>query len=99
MRVVFTTAARSDLTQIGDYIAQDNPDRALSFMRDLRAAALRLGEMPNAFPLVRRYEHHGIRCRAVGSYLIFYRVQDDQVVILHIIHGARDYATLLFAEP
>lgn len=49
-------------------------------------------------PLVPRYEHHGIRRRPQASYLIFYRIEDDRVVIIRILHGARDYEALLFPE-
>ncbi len=37
MKVVFTREAEEGLERIGDYIAQDNPRRALSFIAALRA--------------------------------------------------------------
>ncbi len=54
--------------------------------------------MPSAFPLVPRYEQHGIRRRPYGRYLIFYRIEDDRVSILHFLRGAIDYEPLLFSE-
>lgn len=33
-----------------------------------------------------------------GRYLIFYRVEDETVQILHILHGAMDYEAILFPE-
>jgi plasmid stabilization system protein ParE len=48
--------------------------------------------------LVPRYEHHGIRRRPFGSYLIFYRVGTEAIEVVHILHGARDYEPLLFPE-
>ena len=36
MIIVLTREAEHDLEQIGDYIALDNPHRALSFVRELR---------------------------------------------------------------
>ena len=98
MRVVFSDAAKADLTEIGDYIARDNPRRALAFVRGLRAAALQLSVMPNAFPLVPGSRHHGIRRRVIGRYLIFYRVDADRIAILRVLHGARDYERLLFPD-
>ena len=44
-----------------------------------------------------RYAASGVRRRVHGNYLIVYRVQDRRVV-LHILHGARDYAAVLFPE-
>jgi plasmid stabilization system protein ParE len=43
--------------------------------------------MPLAYPLVPRYESRGIRRRPVGDYLIFYRLQDNRVEIVHILHS------------
>ncbi len=41
---------------------------------------------------------YGIRRRSYGDYLIFYRIDDEQISIVHILHGARDYEALLFHE-
>jgi toxin ParE1/3/4 len=97
MIVRLTAEAESDLESIGDYIAQDNPCRALSFVLELREKCMSLADMALAFPLVPRYERHGIRRRPHGNYLVFYRIDGDQVVIVHVLHSAMDYATLLFS--
>ena len=98
MRIVLTAAAQSDLRAIGDHIARDNPAGALRFIRELRGAAARLSDMARAFPLVPRYAHLDIRPRPFGDYLIFYRIEDNRLAILHIVHGARDYEALLFPD-
>lgn len=95
MIVVLTTEAESDLELIGDYIAQDNPGRALTFIRDLREQCEALADFPNRFPLVPRYEANGVRRRMFGNYAILYRTDTDRVVVLHILHGARDYEAIL----
>jgi toxin ParE1/3/4 len=95
VKVVFSRAANADLVEIGDFIARDNPQRALSFVRELRVIATLLGEMPQAYPLLPRHASTGIRRRPAGSYLIFYRIDEDRVMILRIVHGARDYDRLL----
>lgn len=96
MIVDFTAEAERDLEAIGDHIARDNPVRALSFVRELRGKCLGLDEMAERFPLVPRYERAGIRRRVHGNYLIFYRVEPDKVVVVHILHGAQEYASILF---
>jgi toxin ParE1/3/4 len=98
VKVVITTEALEDLERIAAYIAQDNPQRARSFVQELVGKTRELGDLPQGFPLVPRYAHLGIRRRAHGSYLIFYRVEDDRVTVIHILHGARDYEVLLFRE-
>jgi addiction module RelE/StbE family toxin len=98
MILEFSSEAADDLEQIADYIAQDNPQRALSFVRELRGKCEDLVDAPNSFALVPRYEHHGIRRRVHGNYLIFYRVEAAKVVIIHILDGAADYGAILFGK-
>jgi len=96
--VHITAEAESDLESIADYIANDNPARALTFVQELRAACLGLAEFLNRFPRVERYAEHGIRHRVRGNYLIFYRVEPDSVTVLHVLHVALDYAATLIPE-
>ena len=96
MIVELTIDAESDLEAIGDYISRDNPARAISFIGELRAACLGLAELPHRFPLLERYASLGVRRRAYGNYLIFYRVDADRIVVIHVLHGAQDYAAILF---
>jgi len=98
MIVYITATAEAELEAIGDYIARDNPQRAASFVRELHRCCLDIAEMPEAWPVVRRYEHHGIRRRVHGRYLIFYRIGDGRITILHILNGAMDVDPILFPE-
>lgn len=98
MILEFSNEAENDLEHIADYIAESNPRRALSFIRELRSKCEDLVDNPNAFALVPRYDHHGIRRRVHGNYLIFYRVESARVVIVHILHGATDYGAILFGD-
>ncbi len=97
--VRLTPLAETELEAIADYIARDNPRRALSFVQELRDRCLSLADMPLAFPLVPRYEDRGIRHRVHGNYQIFYRVMGDppaRIDVLHVLRSARNYAALLF---
>jgi toxin ParE1/3/4 len=97
MKLVFTDKAKADLRRIGEWIAEDNPARAFSFVDELEDRCVRLIGMPRAYPLVPRYEASGIRRVPHGEYLIFYRVTPDTVEILHVLNGARDYEPILFS--
>ncbi len=96
MIVRLTAEAERDLESIADHIARDSPERAVDFVQALRAKCLQLADFPQRFPLVPRYEDRGVRRRVHGNYLIFYRAEADGVEVIHVLHGARDYATILF---
>ena len=96
MIVELTAAAEADLEAIGDYIAQDNPVRALSFVRELSRSCFELADMPEAWPVIPRYEHQGVRRRVHGRYLMFYRVAEGRITILHVLNGAMDVEAILF---
>jgi toxin ParE1/3/4 len=98
MSVIWSPDSRDDLAEIGNYIATDSRERAVSFVMEITAAGEAIADMPKAFPLVPHLEHRGIRKRRYGQYLIFYRIEDRDVHILHVAHGARDYISALFFE-
>lgn len=98
MKVVLAEAAKADLIEIAEYIRPDNPARAASFVDELLDRCDALGDAPLAYPLVPRYERHGIRRAVHRDYLIFYRVREDRVEVIHILHGARDYEAGLLGE-
>lgn len=95
MIVHISAEAEQDLESIADYIARDNPARAISFIQELRIKCLGLVDLPEGFPLLPGYEAHGVRRRVHRSYLIFYRVETDRVVVIHVLHGATDYEAIL----
>ena len=95
MRVRLSSEARKDLSAIGDYIARDNPLRAATFVRELAEACAELSSTPLGYSIVQRYEAKGIRRRVYGAYQIFYRVTGEQVFVIRVLHGARDYDALL----
>ena len=89
MSVVFRKQALADLNAIGDYIAADNPERACSFIESIKERCIKIGENPTA---ARLRSEWGPQIRAIvfGNYLIIYRKEEDEVLILRVIHGARD---------
>lgn len=98
MKVVVTDAAWTDILEIARTIQVDNPSRAPLFIDDLYERCHGLGDMPLANVLLPGYEESGIRRGIFGNYLIFYRVGETAVEVLHILHGAREYEKILFGE-
>ena len=90
-RLGYAPEARRDLLMIGLYIAEDNPDRAESFVAELEAKAAQAAERPNSFP-ARDDVSPGLRAVGHGRYLLFFRDLPDEVRIVRVLHGARDLA-------
>ena len=94
MQLLITPLAAFDLEEIGDYIAQDNPIRAGTFVAELRAQCEKICLNPAGYR--RRHElSDGLRSCAHGNYVIFFESTTEQVTIVRILHGARDIPEVL----
>ena len=84
----FSRKAEADIAEIGDFIASDDPRRAVSFVAKLRERCRKLVEFPDAFPL-RPELGEGVRMALLGVYRIFYVRHPDVLEIRRVLHGAR----------
>jgi toxin ParE1/3/4 len=89
MQLRFSRRAERDLEDIADFIARDNPARAISYIRELREHCRRLLVFPQAASL-RPELGEGVRLSVFGRYLILYLVHDEALEIRRVVHGARD---------
>ena len=93
MKVRFTPAARADLSRIRSWISKDDPGRALTFVRELKARAFALTEFSQCHPIAAESASGPIHKITHGRYLLFYRVLPDAVEIIAVRHGAMDTPT------
>lgn len=94
MLLFVTPLAEQDLEAIGDYIAQDNPARALSFVLELSAHCKKIRINPEGYR--RRPElADGMRSCAHGNYVIYFEMANDQVNIIRVMNSARDVSQAL----
>ncbi|PEI06113.1 addiction module toxin RelE [Pantoea agglomerans] len=96
MKLGISPLAEQDIEAIGDYIAQHNPVRAVSFTEELYQRCLLIAESPIIYK-ERPELGHSVRTCAYGRYLIVFRVLDTEVRIERLLHGSRDIITL-FSE-
>jgi toxin ParE1/3/4 len=87
-RLAFSPRADADLEEIGDYIARENPVRAISFLEELRSHCAAILRAPAAYA-PREDLGAGVRMAIHGRYLILFRADADIVRIERILHGAR----------
>jgi toxin ParE1/3/4 len=97
MQVTISPLAELDLEAIADYIAADNPVRAVGFVRELRAQCQRIAVNPPGF---RQRPELGddIRSCTHGNYVIFFAEEPGCVTIIRILHGARDIPVVFAAD-
>jgi toxin ParE1/3/4 len=94
MRVEFSRWVEGDLEAIGDFIAEDNPRRAVTFIREIRHKIERIGRQPLLYQL-RPEIGEGARLAVVGRYVILYRIVGELVRIERVVYGGRDLPELL----
>lgn len=98
MRVTISPLAGRDLEAIGDYIADDDFDRALRFVARLRAQFATIATAPLGYRM-RPELGADIRSCAHGSYVIFFTATKTRVTIVRVLHGAMDIPAEFPAEP
>lgn len=94
MTVWISARARFDLIEIEEFIAQDNPWRASTYLEEIFVKIEGIGNWPRRYP-VWRSEFPDYRVARHGKYLILFRLTDGAPRIERVIHGARDAAKLL----
>jgi toxin ParE1/3/4 len=98
--IIISPEARADLNDYYDYVVQINPDAALEMFDAARITFADLARMPN---LGKRYtmpnsSQNDLRqwhIKGSRRYLIFYRVQEEAVEIIRILHGSQDIDRIL----
>jgi toxin ParE1/3/4 len=89
--------AEEDFTELVTYIAADRPSAAerltTKIEKSLRLLSKHphLGRIPDEEELIRV----GYRYLVVENYLIFYTIESQTIYVHRILHGARDYLSLL----
>ena len=84
-----TDEAKLDLVEIWSYIAEDNPEAADKLIRNVESRCSRLARSPllgtsreQLSPRLRSFPH--------GNYVIFYRPEEFGIIVVRVLHGARD---------
>jgi len=93
MKIVWTDPAVEDLRSIRDHIAKDSSGFAAVFAGRVIEAVESLSNFPMRGRKVPEMGHDDIRELLYSGYRIIYRVEQERILILAIIHGARNLAS------
>ena len=88
--------AEEELDNIWLYVAKNSAsiDAANRMIDAIAERFLLLAQHPHS-GRARSDLRHGLRSFAAGDYVIIYRFDGVEVVILHVLHGRRDIARML----
>ena len=90
MRTILLAAARDDMDDIWRFGAREwSKERADDYFMMLSEAIQRLADNPKAAQSA-ELARPGYRRLVVGSHAVFYRVTNDAVEVLRILHQSRD---------
>jgi toxin ParE1/3/4 len=81
--------AYKELEAIAEYIAVDSGAYARGVVTRIVDAADELLRFPMFGRRVPEWDDDSIRDRIVGNYRLIYRVREQHILILSVIHGAR----------
>ncbi|WP_186294546.1 type II toxin-antitoxin system RelE/ParE family toxin [Bradyrhizobium guangdongense] len=89
MKLRYARRARTDIDGIHEYIAQHDKRAASAVVRRIRGAAQLLAKYPG---LGRATDMADARVFPIAPfpYLIYYRLTDDTLEVVHVRHGRRD---------
>ena len=104
MKLSFSSAARADLRELRRYISKElyNPSSAERIISEIIKSCKRLKDFPMLGVSVN--EKYGIdidaryRLLISGNYIIVYKKEDVQIIIVRIINGRTDYMHILMNE-
>ncbi len=90
LRLRYSDASKSDLTEIARFIARDKPQAAKQWVAKVREKCRMLAKNPEVGD-DRSNLSDGIRSTYVGSYTIFFRQREETLEIVRVQRGDLEF--------
>ena len=102
-RIIKSDLALNDLEDQAEYLRQHSPRTALRFLDAAEDTLRQLATMPG---IGERYvtdnpSYQDLRCFPIPkfpSHIVYYKALEDGIVVIRILHGARDVNRILGQE-
>jgi addiction module RelE/StbE family toxin len=88
-KVLWTENAIEDLLAIKEYIFEDSPDRAESWIRELFNSGESLVNLPTRGRIVLEFKQKNLRELLIGNYRLVYRINKTTIEIITVFEGHR----------
>ncbi len=90
-KVIWSPIALDDIDSIAAYIARDSIDRAALFVARIIEITDNLQDFPDAGRVIPEIGSQECREPLYGAYRVMYKILNDEVWIIGVVHGARDW--------
>lgn len=93
----FSDLALNDLEEIVLYISRDSIENASKFQKKIVDSAKKLIALPKIGTLIpdNKLSSKDYRMLIIDNYILFYKIYFDEIRVLRILNGRRDYPNLL----
>lgn len=98
-QVRWSLTAGNDLQDIEDFIARDSVLHAVTFVDRVVESAETLLKTPQIGRIVPEFNRTDLREVIFRGYRVVYLLRNNEVLILRVVHGARDLLALVRREP
>lgn len=89
-QIIWSNESLTDLEALAEYIGKDSPYYAAAFVKKIIEASQVLQSFPACGRVVPEIGSMGIREVFVKNYRLIYKIEETSIVILALVHGARD---------
>ena len=100
-KVVLSPAAKADLQDTRRYISSvlTNPSASKQTLKRITTQLHTLEQFPEAgTPILIPGSPVAYRYLVCGSYMAFYHIRNQEVIVDRVLYGRRDYLSILFGD-
>jgi addiction module RelE/StbE family toxin len=89
MEIIWSPQSIEDIEEIGNFIAADNPTRAVTFVDKLISSVERLSDYPESGPILE--ENPVFRFIVLQAYRIVYQLRSKKILIVTVLGPGRQF--------
>jgi len=92
MEIIWSPQSIADIEEIGDFIAEDNPARAVSFVDELIESVERLVEFPESGQICE--ENYLFRQLVFESYRLIYQLRTKKIFVICVLGPGQNFKNI-----
>ena len=100
-KVMLSSAAKEDLQETRRYISSvlSNPSASKQTLKRITTQLHTLEQFPESgTPILIPGSPVAYRYLVCGSYMAFYHIHNEEVIVDRVLYGRRDYLSILFGD-